>query len=67
MRKVLLLLGLTLAAAQSAVAQQPTAMTITAKEIVQRENGSTTVSGEAVIRIGDVEIRTDRADIRRLK
>ena len=66
MRAVLLLLGLTLVAAQSAVAQQPD-MTFTAKQFVQRENGSTTVSGEVVIRIGKIEIRTDRAEIRRVK
>lgn len=64
MRKVLLLLALTLMATQRAVAQQPD-MTFTAREMVQRENGFTTVIGEVVIRIGDIEIRTDRADIRR--
>ena len=42
-------------------------MTFTAKQFVQRENGSTTVSGEVVIRIGKIEIRTDRAEIRRVK
>ena len=70
MRKamLLLLLGLTLVAARSAVAQVSpgTPMTVSAKQ-TQTRDGTITASGAVLIRIGEYEIRAEQAEITRVR
>jgi len=68
MRNVLLLLGLTLVAAQSAVAQVGTGpkAVLSARSTFQHADGTFTLSGEVVIRVGEYEIQADRAVFKRV-